>query len=146
MESRKLSVRVEKLEAFLRFLSAAKTEVRYSAVPVQQILQRHGEGLSFLRDCTADCAGGEGFAEAWRRAVGSRAGAEGFSARDGELLLLFGDGFGASDTDGQISHLELYSGLFGEALDRAREDRDRKSKLYLTLGIFAGLSAALLLC
>ena len=115
-------------------------------MPVQQILQRHGEGLSFLRDCTADCAGGEGFAEAWRRAVGSRAGAEGFSARDGELLLLFGDGFGASDTDGQISHLELYSGLFGEALDRAREDRDRKSKLYLTLGIFAGLSAALLLC
>ncbi|QNK41261.1 stage III sporulation protein AB [Caproicibacter fermentans] len=146
MESRKLSVRVESLESFLRFLSAAKTEVRYSAVPVVQVLKRHGTDFRFMRECAKQSDGGKGFAAAWKSAVVCFAKYDGFTARDREMLLSFGEDFGASDTDGQISHLELFSGLFGANLKSAREDRNRKSKLYLMLGIFAGLSSALLLC
>ena len=146
MESRKLSARVESLESFLRFLSAAKTEVRYSAVPVTQVIERHKTGLRFLHDCVERCSQGENFNAAWKDAVSGSAKYDGFGLHDMELLLSFGEGFGASDTDGQMSHLELYSGLFGTNLKSARDDRNRKSKLYLMLGIFAGLSTALLLC
>ena len=145
-ESRKLTVRVESLESFLRFLSAAKTEVRYSAVPVVQIVARHGRELSFLRECVKRCGQGEGFADAWKRAALNSGKGDGFAAHDIELLLSFGEGFGASDTDGQLSHMELFSGLFGTNLKSAREDRNRKSKLYLMLGVFAGLFSALMLC
>lgn len=145
-ESRKLSVRVESLESFLQFLSAAKTEVRYSAVPVVQVVERHGTELRFLRECVRRCNQGESFAAAWKHAALNCANDDGFDARDTELLFSFGEGFGASDTDGQISHMELFSGLFGANLKSAREDRNRKSKLYLMLGVFAGLFSALLLC
>lgn len=146
MESHKLSVRVESLELFLQFLSAAKTEIRYSAVPVMQILQKHGGKLFCLRECVRRCANGDGFEKSWERSIGCCAKCDGFTACDRELLLSFGEEFGASDTEGQISHLELFIGLFRTNLESAREERDRKSKLYLMLGIFAGLAAALLLC
>jgi stage III sporulation protein AB len=146
MESRKLFVRVDSLELFLRFLSAAKTEIRYSAVPVVQVIKRHSSGFKFLEECVSNCEQGNGFAAAWKYAVTYCAKQDGFAANDIKLLLSFGEGFGASDTDGQIAHLELYSELFDTNLKSAREDRNRKSKLYLMLGIFAGLSSALLLC
>lgn len=146
MESHKLTVRVEKLEAFLRFLSAARTEIRYSAAPVVQILMQHGSEIGFLRQCSRFCSEGSGFVKAWENAVNSRAKLDGFSPRDRELLLSFGAGFGASDTDGQISHLELYANLIGENLKTAKENQGRKSKLYLMLGVFAGLGTAILLC
>lgn len=145
-ESHKLSVRVDSLESFLRFLSAAKTEIRYSAVPVVQVIQRHSAGFQFLEECVSNCELGYGFVDAWRYAVTYYAKYDGFNANDMKLLLSFGEGFGASDTDGQIAHLELYSQLFNTCLKSARDDRNRKSKLYLMLGVFAGLSSALLLC
>lgn len=145
-ESRRLSLRVQKLEIFLRFLNAAKTEVRYSAAPVAQILQLHGGELGFLKACAEDCGRGSHFGEAWRSSVSDRAPKDGFTQPDRELLLSFGEGFGASDTEGQLSHLQLYSDLFAANLKSAKEDRDRKSKLYQMLGIFAGLASALLLC
>ncbi|MFU0833309.1 MAG: Stage III sporulation protein AB [Oscillospiraceae bacterium] len=145
-ESHKLSVRVDSLELFLRFLSAAKTEIRYSAVPVVQVIKRHSAGFQFLEECANNCEQGGSFADAWRYTVIHYAKNDGFAANDIKLLLSFGEGFGASDTDGQIAHLQLYSELFATSLKSARDERNRKSKLYLMLGIFAGLSSALLLC
>ncbi len=146
MESRKLSVRVEKLTDFLRFLSAAKTEIRYSSIPVWSVVEKHGQGLSFLGLCSEKSARGDGWREAWESSVREEAAAEGFSKSDLELLNGFGAGFGSSDTEGQLAHFSLYAGLTAEALEKAKEDQSRKSKLYLMLGSFGGIVAALLLC
>lgn len=145
MESHKLTVRVEKLEAFLRFLSAAKTEIRYSSMPVESIIRRHGEGISFFSYLKDVGIGGD-WVSAWNEAVAKRALDEGFFHRDVELLKGFGAGFGASDTDGQLSHFSLYANLTAAALNDAKEERNRKAKLYQMLGIFAGMAAAILLC
>ena len=146
MESHRLTVRVRKLEAFLRFLSSAKTEIRYSAMPVAGIVEKHGGELSFLSACAERCADGEDWPAAWSAAVNEKAGIEGFFSKDLELLRGFGADFGASDTEGQLSHCSLYADLTAAALEGAKEDRNRKSKLYQMLGIFAGMAAALLLC
>lgn len=145
MESHRLAVRVEKLEAFLRFLTAAKAEIRYSSMPVESIVRRHGEGLSFFGGIREGSSGGD-WSGAWSEAVSKRAASEGFSRADVELLQGFGAGFGASDTDGQLSHFSLYEDLTATALSAAREERGRKSKLYQMLGIFSGMAAAILLC
>lgn len=146
LESYKLAVRVERLEAFLRFLSAAKTEVRYSAMPVARLVRRHGGELPFLGLCADRCEAGADWAQAWASAVSEEAEQEGFSEKDAAMLLDFGAGFGASDTQGQLAHFDLYAGLAAAALKEAREERDRKSKLYRMLGISGGMAAAILLC
>lgn len=145
-ESRKLSLRVKKLESFLRFLEAAQTEIRFSGMPVQRILREHNMGLQFLACCAERCGGGQNFCSAWNASVADRAGTEGFFAADRELLVGFGGGFGATDTEGQLSHCALYSTLVQSNLEAAKEEKNRKSRLYQTLGVFAGLAATLLFC
>lgn len=146
MESHKLTRRVERLSAFVRFLSAAQTEIRFSALPVEQIVRRHGKELPFLAQCARLCGEGEDFGNAWAQAVDCDAAREGFLKKDAELLKNFGAGFGASDTEGQLSHCGLYLTLFESSLRSARKDEERKSKLYLMLGICSGAVAALVLC
>ncbi|HHV32107.1 MAG TPA: stage III sporulation protein AB [Clostridiales bacterium] len=146
MESRRLAVRVDQLEAFLRFLSRAQTEIRFAALPVEQIVQRHGGELQFLKRCASGCSGGMPFTVAWQDSVNAAAKEKSFLPGDIDLLRSFGEGFGASDVEGQISHCELYTELIGERLKNARDEKEKKSKLYLTLGVFGGLVAALVLC
>lgn len=146
MESHRLTVRVQQLEAFLRFLSAAQTEIRFAALPVEQIVQRHGRDMEFLRICAKNCEQGGRFSAVWDESVSTGAKGSGLLAGDIELLRSFGKGFGASDVEGQLSHCELYSQLIGENLKNAREEKSRKSKLYQILGIFSGMAAALVLC
>lgn len=144
MESHRLCLRVEKLEAFLRFLSAAKTEIRYSSLPVESVLRKHGGEFSFFPLSAED--GSDGWGKAWSEAVKAGAGNEGFSRKDIELLEGFGAGFGASDTQGQIAHFSLYENLVSAALEEAKKERDGKSKLYRMLGVCGGAAAAILLC
>lgn len=146
MESHRLARRVDCLGAFVRFLSAAQTEIRFSALPVEQIVRRHGGELPFLAQCARRCGEGTDFGSAWEQAVDCEAQREGFLKKDADLLKNFGSGFGASDTEGQLSHCGLYSTLFGSSLKSAKEDEERKSKLYLMLGVCSGVAAALMLC
>ena len=127
-ESRKLSVRVERLEGFLKFLSAAKAEIRYTASPVERILARQGGGLDFQPGCLRAMEQGMNFQQAWEACAGM-----GWNKTDAALLRDFGQGFGATDLEGQLAHCGLYERLAGERLKEARRERDVKSKLYRTL-------------
>ncbi len=146
MESHKLAVRVQQLEAFLQFICIAETEIRFSAIPVEQIVQRHGTELKFLQTCADDCESGVDFFTAWQNSIKFCAKNEGFSESDLGLLKRFGMGFGASDTEGQISHCKLYYQLILNSLKGAREDKTKKAKLYQMFGVFSGMAAAFLLC
>ena len=145
-ESHRLARRVDCLEAFLRFLSAAQTEIRFSGTPIRQIIRLHGGELSFLTACLQNCDAGANFSGAWRRSVEKEGKSEGFSLPDRKLLAAFGKEFGGSDTQGQLSLCELYTALFQGNLKTAKEEKNKKARLYLTLGIFGGLAASLLLC
>nr|WP_319487961.1 stage III sporulation protein AB [uncultured Caproiciproducens sp.] len=146
MESHRLAMRVEQLETFLRFVSSAQTEIRFSALPVEQIVQRHGSDLEFLRLCGSSFQKGVDFLTAWQTGVSCCAKNSGFNEKDIELLKGFGRGFGVSDTDGQLSHCALYYELTAQSLKDARDEKERKSKLYQMFGVFSGMAAALLLC
>lgn len=146
MESHKLALRADRLGAFVRFLAAAQTEIRFSALPVEQIVRRHGGELPFLTQCAQRCADGADFESAWENAVDGDALREGFRKKDAALLKSFGSGFGTSDTEGQLAHCGLYRALFESCLKSAEEDRARKSRLYLMLGVCSGTAAALMLC
>lgn len=64
---------------------------------------------------------------------------------DLELYLGFVSGLGVSDTQGQIEHIGLYRSLLEPRLERAQEEAAQKGKVYIGLGIFAGVTISLLL-
>ncbi len=139
-QSHKLSDRVKKLESFLKFISNAKSEIRYTAAPVERILARQGRDLDFQPACLRSLEGGSDFYKAWETCAGV-----GWNKKDAALLQEFGRGLGATDVEGQLAHCDLYLRLTEERLDEAQRDRDAKSKLYATLGVSGGIAAVLLL-
>lgn len=145
MESHKLSVRVEQLEAFLVFITSAQTEIRYTASPVIEIIRRHGN-MHLFSLCMEYYQNGYNFSNAWTDAVSTGTKGLGLDDKDIALMRDFGLGFGTSDVDGQLAHCKLYTELTNARLENARESKKRKSKLYLMLGICSGTALALLLC
>lgn len=57
----------------------------------------------------------------------------------------FVSGLGESDTQGQMEHMELYAALLERNLSQAGEAREKKSRLYVCLGLFGGLAVCLIL-
>lgn len=145
MESRKLGTRVRELEAFYSFLCLTREEIRYSRLPVERIIEKHGKNQKFLSLCTEYCHKGESFPQAWKHGMDEGLLTTGMSQEDIAYIRDFGLGFGASDTEGQLAHCQMYIGFISNALTHAREEKDKKAKLYFMLGLFGGIAAALLL-
>lgn len=128
-------------------------QIRYTAAPIQEILAKAAEGgefqsLPFLAEASRRMKSGERPDEALEGAVkeANLSGEDcGFTEGDRELLFQFGRGLGKSDVDGQLSHCEAYRRLIGDRLTAARGEVASKGKLYITLGVSAGLAVALLL-
>ncbi len=64
---------------------------------------------------------------------------------DRENLRAFTEGLGVSGTQGQLEHLELYMALTEERLKEAKEECSQKRKLYVALGLFAGLTVCIVI-
>lgn len=64
---------------------------------------------------------------------------------DKKLFSDFVLGLGASDTDGQLGHISLYSQLLEEHIADAAQDNKKRSRLFVGLGIFAGVTICVLI-
>lgn len=148
IQSHKLTMRVRFWEQFIGLVSALETEIRYSAGGLTQLLSKHSgdeEALSFLGECVRAVQAGAPFPMAWQDAVGKIPTEYGLTQEDKSLLRDFGGGLGVSDMQGQLSHCQLHQELAAVRLKGAREEKQKKSKLYFMLGLFLGIGIALLI-
>lgn len=104
-----------------------------------------GEISSFLSQVKGNLKSEEGFVKAWQDAAESSANAYGLRKPEKELISKFGKELGTTDVRGQISLCELNQKLVGTVLEVAKEEKEKKSKLYLMLGASAGISIAIIL-
>ena len=122
------------------FLSTLSTSLRYQGADIFRLVHSSGELFS-----TLSITGGEPFEEAWKKTICNFRSRYALTSQDFELLGEFGSQLGKTDTEGQLSHIELYQALFSKQLSLAEEEVISKSKLYQTMGLFAGVSAAIVL-
>ena len=85
------------------------------------------------------------FDKQWQEKISSLPNTLALNKSDKELLSEFGNELGKTDIDGQLKHIEFYKNLFDNQLLAAEEDIISKSKLYKTIGLFAGISTALMI-
>lgn len=64
---------------------------------------------------------------------------------DMELYRRFVRKLGDSDIESQLEHMSLYAGLLESNLDQAGEAKEKKSRLYMCLGLFGGITLCLVL-
>ncbi len=150
MKSTEYSSRVRQLEAAVSFINHVSTHIRYSAAPVDAILEQAAgmeelQSLPFLAGCAKRCREGEAFPAAWKQSLEEHKRTLSLKTHDMEVLHAFGTGLGTTDVEGQIAHCTLYTGLLNEALQSARREKETYGRLTVSLGVLAGIGTAVLL-
>lgn len=136
----RLAVRRTFLAAFCTFLQNLSTALRYRGGRIDTLINSSGELFSFPNGEWE-----QPFAESWRLQISGFPKKWRLTPQDMQLLTDFGERLGTTDADGQLAHIAHYREIFAARLDEARQEAAQKAKLYKTLGLFGGVSAALLL-
>lgn len=142
LKAKKLYSRRDFLTDFLSFLTTLKTNIRYSGEDIFTLLEATAEGCGTLWLSGFSLERGDP-ESAWHRRVNALY--DFVDKTDRQLLLDFGSKLGKTDLEGQLSHIERYETLFELRLENAVEEIAKKSKLYRAMGLFIGISAALLM-
>ena len=139
MYVQRLKLRLDFLREFSVFLSSLSTAVRYRNADIAVLVNSCGELFSFPESDYS-----RPFSQMWQSSIADFKKRWRLSEADMALLKEFGEGLGTTDIEGQLSHITLYQGLFSKQQSGAEDDIIQKSKLYKSLGLFGGVSAALM--
>ena len=142
-KSAELSKRVRQLEALKGSINLIATEIRYFASPVEVIMKKLNlldeyAQLKIFGLCECELAMRHDFSKAWSDSICDAKSQLALNKGDLETLIWFGTMLGATDIEGQIANCERYGELLSQRLDRAREDKAKRGKMYSSLGILAG--------
>ncbi len=121
-------------------IQALRTGIEFSARPLEELI----DGLEEFPFCRL--ARKEPAFPAEPKAALEQAGERLLKVpEDLELYRGFARGLGESGLQGQLEHIDLYAALLERNLTQAGEERERKFRLYICLGLFGGAVLCLVL-
>lgn len=134
----------------LLMLSVIETQLRYACLPVSDLLRilcdtDKLKGLGFIGKCRDKVNSGEAFPKAWKNSVDGEAELCRLLADHKNYLVQLGADIGATDIEGQLACCEYYKQIFEKELAVREENSKKYSKLYPTLGLMLGISAAIII-
>ncbi len=123
--SKKLKEREERLCSVLMLVKELSVQIRYTNAKIGDMLKSASQNsaygkLSFVTECAL------------------------LDQRDRELLLSLGEHLGETDSEGQLSFLEMTESMLSEQREEARENYGKKSGMYRSVGLLCGLAAGII--
>lgn len=148
--SMKLTKRVRQIESFICAVGLIATEIRYFASPVEVIMEKLNQieeysQLKVFEICKLNLKHEKQFSKAWDLAVKEAERSLSLQSADYESLLWFGRTLGTTDVQGQLANCENCCEQLSQRLILAREDMNKKSKMYSSLGVLTGIFLAVML-
>ena len=142
--------RVSFLESIILMISTAETQLKYACLPVSDLLKIFNENtalseLEFIRSCREKVCFGEPFPDAWRESIENEAEFCRLLGNSAKNLVSMGSELGSTDLDGQLSCCGYYKNLFEADLEEQREKSEKYSRLFPSMGLLLGISAAILI-
>lgn len=150
MCSDRLKKRVKELERCLILIDKLKTSLHYQNLPTGELIRTLSEQqacaeLPFLKECRTGLEQTSHFPSVWRKSVEGTKGKLSLLPEDIDILLSLADIVGASDVEGQLTALDMVETLLKKQREDALMAREKKGKLYRSLGALAGASMAIFL-
>lgn len=150
MCSDRLKKRVKELEESLVFIDKVKTSLHYQNLPTKELIsslsnQPSCENLLFVHKCSEKLEKCNQFPAVWRASVQQCNGKMNLLPEDLEIIAALADIIGASDVEGQLSALEMTETLLRKQREEALLAREKKGRLYRSLGALAGASVVVFL-
>lgn len=140
--AQRLKNRCDFLTAIMEFLCNLKTNIRYSGEDIFGLIEKSVNKT--LSEYFYSSNNGS-MEEYWSDCIKKVPHSYGLQIDDYNTLKDFGLNLGKTDIEGQTSHIELYSNLFLNQLEKAKAEYNTKSKLYKLLGFFVGCAIALMI-
>lgn len=148
MQAEKLSKRVYFLEQYISFINDINTQIRFTMQPIENIIKNCSSSnlfLNFINTIDKKIKKNNSFSKAWVSSIYILK--DKFFLKESEINLVkkFGEGLGVSDILGQQAHCQMNLNFAKEALNLARDEKNKKGKLYKVLGVSAGVCVALII-
>lgn len=141
----RLKMRKSLLEKTVGFFESVRLKLRYSAMPVGEIIGSlafsQAISLPLACDCRKLLDSGMDFPRAWEQSVKNQTL---YNSEEKEKLLFFGSLFGTSDLDGQITMTGMFIGVFEQLSKQAGEQSAKYADAAVYLGFFCGLGLFML--
>jgi stage III sporulation protein AB len=139
-----LRIRVRLLEKAEVMISMIRNEINYVALPANELMNFLSEKdelkeLSFIKTCVLGVHNGEEFPSAWKKSLIEKNNILHMRRKDVEVITAFGENFGITDAEGQISNCDLCLERLKNNRKEAERERDQYSKLSVILGLLVGL-------
>lgn len=147
--SKRLELRVQKIEKIILLLSQIKTAIEFTADNVEGIFASLTTAcdlstLPFVDDCRKKMSCGADFFSSWSESLEKKENIFPLKKEDIALLLSFGSSLGATDSAGQIQNCEMHEGLFKERLSAAINEKNTLSKPVRVVGLLTGAMVLIL--
>ena len=147
--SLRLKKKAEFFEQYIMFLTQVQTMISYGGMSVREILREIRNiplAEPILLDTEKYMDNGEAIETAWKKAVGENKKQLHLEKSDKELLEYFGNTFGVSDREGELSKIKLHEELIRERWENLKSEMYAKCRVYRIVGMFCGVMTAVLIC
>lgn len=137
----KLSYRVKFLENYLEFVIYVKTQIKYSHMDIVSIIKNYNNDNEDIHNMISTCLNeinrGKSFDNAWKIAS-EKCLNDLLCYDDISIISSFSNALGKSDIEGQQNHCLLNEENIRNRIKMARNDNEKKNKLYIGMGILVG--------
>ena len=141
--TQRLKNRRDFYDKFCVFISLLQTQIRYNSADIFSLVisSASGSGLEIIEKPESSVS----FTVFWDNTVNALPKKYGLNNSDKELLYKFGSALGTTDIEGQLKHLGLYGEFFQSRLSECENALKDKSRIYRALGLFGGISTAIII-
>lgn len=144
--------RLDNLEQLRQMVILLKGQILYANAPLEEAFETIGHRTEgFLADLflrvseRIQVQEGESFQRLWQEEVGQVTAEEAFSKKDRQALSGMGEHLGFLDRDMQERNLLLYLEQLDLDIQALREQKQERSRLYISLGVMGGLFLSIIL-
>lgn len=144
-----LNMRVKLLEKIQLMLNVTENEIHYLCRPADELVsvlnsKSELDELKFIAECNRLMQSGVDFRTAWNESISKKCNIRFLKKEDVSVIRSFGEMFGTTDCDGQISNCQVHVQLVADKLGDARADRDRYASLSCSMGLISGIGMIIL--
>ncbi len=142
--------RVSVLETVILMITSGESRLRYACLPMSDLLKALNENkslseLGFIKTCREKVCFGTDFYSAWKESIESETEFCNLLGKSAKSLISMGSELGSTDLEGQLSCCEYYKKIFENDLEEQREKSLKCSKIFPSMGLLLGISAAILI-
>lgn len=146
--SKRYLYRLEELEEMNTALNIFKSKVKFTYEPIPQIFEEISNGINknvgniFI--LAKEKMKQENANIAWEEAI--KESNTNLKDEDKHVLNTLSKLLGQTDSEGQISQIEITQNFLEAQITEAREEKNKNEKLYSRLGTTIGLAIVIILC